>query len=53
MPRPQDRGDRVPLLEPTAVLVRGALRAAALLEAVAIRQRLEARRDLSRRGRRG
>ena len=35
---PAGRGDRV-LLEPTAVLVRGALRAAALLEAVALRRR--------------
>ena len=33
------RGDRVLLLEPTAVLVRGALRGAALLEAVALRSR--------------
>jgi NTE family protein len=36
---PAGRGDRVLLLEPTAVLVRGALRAAALLEAVALRSR--------------
>lgn len=33
------RGDRVLLLEPTAVLVRGALRGAAVLEAVALRSR--------------
>ena len=36
---PAGRGDRVLLLEPTAVLVRGALRGAALLEAVALRSR--------------
>jgi NTE family protein len=36
---PTGRGDRVLLLEPTAVLVWGALRAAALLEAVALRSR--------------
>jgi NTE family protein len=36
---PAGRGDRVLLLEPTAVLVGGALRAAALLEAVALRRR--------------
>ena len=36
---PAGRGDRVLLLEPTAVLVGGALRAAALLEAVALRSR--------------
>jgi NTE family protein len=36
---PAGRGDRVLLLEPTAVLVWGALRAAALLEAVALRSR--------------
>jgi NTE family protein len=36
---PAGRDDRVLLLEPTAVLVRGALRAAALLEAVALRSR--------------
>ena len=36
---PAARGDRVLLLEPTAVLVRGALRGAALLEAVALRSR--------------
>jgi NTE family protein len=36
---PARRGDRVLLLEPTAVLVGGALRAAALLEAVALRGR--------------
>lgn len=36
---PAGRGDRVLLLEPTAVLVGGALRAAALLEAVALRGR--------------
>ena len=39
MPRPPGRGDRVLLLEPTAVLVRGALRGAALLEAVALQSR--------------
>ena len=33
------RGDRVLLLEPTAVLVGGALRAPALLEAIALRRR--------------
>ena len=38
-PPPAGRGDRVLLLEPTAVLVGGALRAAALLEAVALRTR--------------
>ena len=36
---PAARGDRVLLLEPTAVLVRGALRGAALIEAVALRSR--------------
>ena len=36
---PAGRGDRVLLLEPTAVLVRGALRGAAMLEAVALRSR--------------
>jgi NTE family protein len=36
---PAGRGDRVLLLEPTAVLVGGALRAAALLEAVALKSR--------------
>lgn len=36
---PAGRGDHVLLLEPTAVLVRGALRAAALLAAVALRSR--------------
>jgi NTE family protein len=36
---PAGRGDRVLLLEPTAVLVGGALRVAALLEAVALRSR--------------
>jgi NTE family protein len=36
---PAGRGDRVLLLEPTAVLVGGALRAAALLEAVALKTR--------------
>ena len=36
---PAGRGDRVLLLEPTAVLVRGALRGAALLEAMALRSR--------------
>ena len=36
---PAGRGDRVLLLEPTAVLVGGALRAAALVEAVALRSR--------------
>ena len=36
---PAGRGDRVLLLEPTAVLVGGAPRAAALLEAVALRSR--------------
>ena len=36
---PAGRGDRVLLLEPTAVLVGGALRAAALLEAFALRSR--------------
>ena len=36
---PAGRDDRVLLLEPTAVLVGGALRAAALLEAVALRSR--------------
>ena len=36
---PAGRGDRVLLLEPTAVLVGGALRAAALVEAVSLRSR--------------
>jgi NTE family protein len=36
---PAGRGDRVLLLEPTAVLLGGALRVAALLEAVALRSR--------------
>jgi NTE family protein len=36
---PAGRGDRVLVLEPTAVLVRGALRGAALVEAVALRAR--------------
>jgi NTE family protein len=36
---PAGRGDRVLLLEPTAVLVRGALRGAAVVEAVALRSR--------------
>jgi NTE family protein len=36
---PAGRGDRVLLLEPTAVLLRGALRGAAALEALALRSR--------------
>jgi NTE family protein len=36
---PAGRGDHVLLLEPTAVLIGGALRAAALLEAIALRSR--------------
>ncbi len=36
---PAGRGDRVLLLEPTAVLIRGALRGAAVLEAIALRSR--------------
>ena len=36
---PAGRGDRVLVLEPTAVLIRGALRGAALVESIALRAR--------------
>jgi hypothetical protein len=42
-------GDRVLLLEPTAVLVGGALRAAALPEAVALQSRRPTEQSASRR----